>query len=121
MRVVVEAGELLEVKKEEREKKTEEGEGGETGPTGVEERTIIDDLAEFLSQRLGKEVMISGDEVHLEVEGSAMRKRVKQLLKKFLHKQGLKEDLRVISVGEGVFRIKKRRFPRLKAPALTWA
>jgi len=124
MRVVIEAGELLrakaEVEEEEKAEKAEEEEARE-GEGAAEERTVIDDLASFLSERLGRDVLISGDELSLEVEEAATRRRVKQLLKKFLYKQGLDEELRVISLGEGVFRIKRRRFPRLKAPSSPWS
>ena len=97
-----------------------EGEVEETGEEagGAEERTIVDELASFLSERLGREVLVTGSELEVEVEGPAERRRVRQLLKKFLHKYDLKDDYRVISWGEGGFRVKRRRFPRLKA--LRW-
>ncbi|RLI08921.1 hypothetical protein DRO32_01620 [Candidatus Bathyarchaeota archaeon] len=77
----------------------------------------MDELASFLSERLGCEVLVEGGGLTAEVEDEVPRRRIKQLLKKFLHKQELVDDYRVISVGE-VFKIKRRRFPRLKA--YTW-
>jgi len=112
LRLVIDASELTaeETKKEEEAKGEEAGEG-----EGEEEKTVIDELASFLSGRLGKEVAISGDELILEVEGPAERRRVKQLLKKFLYKKRLDDDFRVIALEEGgALKIKSRRFPRLR-------
>ncbi|HDJ26588.1 MAG TPA: hypothetical protein ENF34_04665, partial [Candidatus Bathyarchaeota archaeon] len=90
-----------------------EAEGGaEEAPE--EEKTLVDELAAFLSERLGREVELVGSEIRVDVGGPKEKKRVKQLLKKFLHKWELEDDFRVISLGEGAFRVKKRRFPRLK-------
>ena len=120
VKVVVDASELAgekgpetEEKGEEVEAELEEGEGAGEG-TEAEEKTLVDELASFLSERLGREVEVSGGEIRLEVEGPAGRRRIKQLVKKFLHKWELEDDFRVISLGEGVFKVKKRRFPRLK-------
>ncbi len=113
MRVVVDASELASEKPSE-----PSGEGQEAEETSVpgpgEERTIIDELASFLSERLGREVLVSGSELTLEVDDTAGKKRVKQLLKKFLYKRGLDEDYRVISVGEGALKVKHRRFPKVR-------
>jgi len=118
--VAIDASELASAKSEEPKPS-----GGEEVPaeregappeTAVPERTVIDELATFLSERLGVEVLISGSELTLEVEDRAARRRVKQLLKKFLYKRGLDEEFRVISLGEEGFKIKYRRFPRIKPP-----
>lgn len=120
VRVAIDASELASAKPEEPRPS-----GGEEAPAEQEgappeaaapERTVIDELATFLSERLGVEVLISGSELILEVEGRAARRRVKQLLKKFLYKHGLDEEFRVISLGEEGFKIKYRRFPRIRPP-----
>ena len=120
MRITVDASELPGPEKEEKAEAaeaTEEGEGGAELP----QRSLVDELASFLGERLGCEVMVEGSEISLELgEGRGLRRRVRQLLKKFLYKQGLTDDFRVISTGEGGFRIKRRRFPRLKERA-RWA
>jgi len=111
---VIDASELTaeeEKKEKEEEKKREAGEE----ETEEEEKTIIDELASFLSERLRKEIAISGGELSLDVEGPAERKRIKQLLKKFLYKKRLDDDFRVIALEEGgALKIKSRRFPRLR-------
>ena len=108
MRLVIDVSELTS----EEAKKEGEGEEGEEEERGS--ASLIDELASFLSERLGKEIAISGGELSLDVEGPAERRRIKQLLKKFLYKKRLYDDFRVISIEEGNFRIKSRRFPRLK-------
>jgi len=116
LRVVIDASELP--KPEEEERKEEASEGGEEGEaTEASMRTLVDELASFLSERLRCEVLIEGGELTVEVEDRASRRKVKQLLKKFLYKQGLRDDYRVISMGEG-FKIKRRRVPRFKVS--TW-
>ena len=114
LRLVIDASELMaeeEKKEKEEEKKREAGEE----ETEEEEKTIIDELASFLSERLRKEIAISGGELSLDVEGPAERKRIKQLLKKFLYKKRLDDDFRVIALEEGgALKIKSRRFPRLR-------
>jgi len=118
LRLVIDASELAaeERKKEEKEREEEkEEEDEETEEGEEEEKTVIDELASFLSERLGKEVAISGDELSLDVEGPAERRRVKQLLKKFLYKRRLDDVFRVIALEEGgALKIKSRRFPRLR-------
>ena len=120
MRVAIDASELVSARSEEPkpsggEEESAEREGAPP-EAAVPERTVIDELAAFLSERLGVEVLISGSELTLEVEDRAARRRVKQLLKKFLYKRGLDEEFRVISLGEEGFKIKHRRFPRIRPP-----
>ena len=120
MRVAIDASELVSARSEEPkpsggEEESAEREGAPP-EAAVPERTVIDELAAFLSERLGVEVLISGSELTLEVEDRAARRRVKQLLKKFLYKRGLDEEFRVISLGEEGFKIKYRRFPRIRPP-----
>ncbi len=128
MRITVDASELPGPEEEEEQAETAV-EGGEEGEEeSVEEagqaqvpRSLVDQLASFLGEKLGCEALVEGREIHLEVEEEkGIRRRVRQLLKKFLYKQGLTDDFRVISAGGGGFKIKRRRFPRLKSRA-GWA
>ena len=113
MRITVDASELPGPEKEEEAKATEAEEGGPEAE--VTQRSLVEELASFLGERLGCEVMVEGGEISLELgEGQGLRRKVRQLLKKFLYKQGLTDEFRVISTGGGGFRIKRRRFPRLK-------
>ncbi len=115
MRLVIDVRELAGEETGEKVERKETEEGEEGGEERGEEGGIVDELAAFLSERLGKEVAISGDELSLEVEGPAERRRVKQLLKKFLYKKRLDDDFRVIAVEEGgALKIKSRRFPKIK-------
>jgi hypothetical protein len=69
-------------------------------------------LADFLEKRLDVTVALGKKEVTLEFEEDKevpSRSRLRLLLRKFLHKEYLKEDLRVISGGENVFIIKERK------------
>ena len=120
MRVAIDASELVSARSEEPkpsggEEASAEREGAPP-EAAVPEGTVVDELAAFLSERLGVEVLISGSELTLEVEDRAARRRVKQLLKKFLYKRGLDEEFRVISLREAGFKIKYRRFPRIRPP-----
>ena len=65
----------------------------------------IDDLADFLSKNLDLESVIEKDSVVLN--GELSRKRVRVLIKKFLHKNQMK-GYRLISEGE-IWQIKKRK------------
>jgi len=81
------------------------------GKSGSE---AVDDLAEFLKEKLGAEVEVSGDEVSLgfgEEKGGKgfSRSRVRMLLRKFLHKTELKEDFRVIAGKEGSLIVKEKK------------
>ena len=115
LKLVIDASELAAEEKEKEKEGEGEKEEGEESEEEAEEKTIVDELASFLSERLGKEITISGDELSLDVEGPAERRRVKQLLKKFLYKKRLDDDFRVIALEEGgALKVKSRRFPRLR-------
>ncbi len=67
-------------------------------------------LADFLEHRLGATVSLAKNEVTLEFEEEKVapsRSHMRLLLRKFLHREELKEDLRVISGGENAFIIKE--------------
>ena len=68
-------------------------------------------LADFLGVRLDASVVAAKNEVTMEFEEGkeASRSRLRLLLRKFLHKEALKEDFRVISGGENSFIVKERK------------
>jgi hypothetical protein len=68
-------------------------------------------LADFLEGRLDANVVSSKNEVSMEFEEGkeASRSWLRLLLRKFLHKEALKEDFRVISGGENSFIVKERK------------
>ncbi|MCJ7613439.1 60S ribosomal protein L22 [Candidatus Bathyarchaeota archaeon] len=68
-------------------------------------------LADFLESRLDGAVVLAKKEVTLEFEEGkeASRSCLRLLLRKFLHKEELKEDFRVISGGENLFVMKERK------------
>ena len=68
-------------------------------------------LADFLEARLDATVVQTKKEVTLEFEEGkeASRSYMRVLLRKFLHRADLREELRVISGGENVFIIKERK------------
>ena len=70
------------------------------------------DLVTFLEERLEVTVASAKNEITLEFEEekeAPSRKDLRLLLRKFLHREYLKENFRVISGGENVFRIKERK------------
>ena len=71
----------------------------------------VKDLADFLESRLDGTVVQAKNEVTLEFEEGkeASRSCLRLLLRKFLHRELLKEDFRVISGGENVFVMKERK------------
>ena len=71
----------------------------------------VKDLADFLESRLDGTVVQAKNEVTLEFEEGkeASRSCLRLLLRKFLHREALKEDFRVISGGENVFVMKERK------------
>ena len=76
------------------------------------EGDYVQDLVDFLESKLDVTVSSSKNEVTLEFEEekeAPSRKDLRLLLRKFLHREYLKEDLRVISGGEDVFIIKERK------------
>jgi hypothetical protein len=71
----------------------------------------IKDLTDFLEKRLDGTVTAAKKEVTLEFEEGkeASRSCLRLLLRKFLHREDLKEDFRVISGGENAFIMKERK------------
>jgi len=68
-------------------------------------------LEDFLNGRLDANVGASKNEVTMDFEEGkeASRSCLRLLLRKFLHKEALKEDFRVISGGENSFIVKERK------------
>ena len=76
------------------------------------EGDYVNDLADFLDERLDVTVASAKNEVTLEFEEekkAPSRKDLRLLLRKFLHREYLKETFRVISGGENTFIIKERK------------
>lgn len=76
----------------------------------------IKELAEFLEEKIKAKIELGSNEITVkpENEGKAVPPKayLRVLLRKFLHKTELKEDFRVISIGENVLMIKTRRGAR---------
>ena len=75
-----------------------------------EKSDAVKELAEFLKEKTSADVTTESEEVTVKGEGEAVSKKyVKVLLKKFLHKQALKENYRVIMDADNVLKVKERR------------
>lgn len=76
----------------------------------------IKELAEFLEEKIKAKIEMGSNEITVkpENEGKVVPPKayLRVLLRKFLHKTELKEDFRVISIGENVLMIKTRRGAR---------
>lgn len=72
----------------------------------------VEGLKKFLESKLGVTTDTNGNEVVMKFkkkEASLTRRRfLRETLRKFLHKEGLKQDFRVISGGEAAFIIKDK-------------
>lgn len=73
----------------------------------------VKDLAEFLEGKVKAKVDIVADEITINYEEKKgkipPKAHLRVILRKFLHKAGLKERFRVISGGENVFIVKKKK------------
>ena len=73
-----------------------------------EQKNIIKNLADFLKEKTNAEVTTEAETV--KVKGEAVSKKyLRVLVKKFLHKQELKEYYRVIAGDEDTLKVKERR------------
>jgi len=71
---------------------------------------LIKELVEFLGEKTKVEVERATDEIVVKGEGkNVSRSYLRVLLRKFLHKQELKEYFRVIGGKENTLVIKKRK------------
>ncbi|MBS7659765.1 MAG: hypothetical protein QXR17_01600 [Candidatus Bathyarchaeia archaeon] len=77
----------------------------------VEGKEVVDELLEFIKARLGVNPEVSSDTMKLEGE-KCTKEYMRVLLRKFLHKNGLKPYYRVISGGDDVLIIKERKIPK---------
>ena len=75
-----------------------------------EGKDIIKQLADFLKEKTNAEVATEAEKVTVKGEGEAVSKKyLRVLLKKFLHKQELKEYYRVIADDEDTLKVKERK------------
>jgi hypothetical protein len=75
-----------------------------------EGKEVIQALANFLKEKTSAEVTTESRIVTVKGEGAAVSKKyLRVLVRKFLHKQELKEYFRVISSDEETLKVKERR------------
>ena len=75
-----------------------------------EGKQVVQALADYLKEKTGAEVTENSNKVTVKGEGKAVSKKyLKVLVKKFLHKQALKEYYRVISGDEETLKVKERK------------
>ncbi len=75
-----------------------------------EGKEVVQGLANFMKEKTGVEVTNESNKVTLKGEGKAVSKKyVRVLVKKFLHKQELKEYYKVISGDEDTLTVKERK------------
>jgi len=71
---------------------------------------LIKELAEFIKQKTGSEVETAMDEIIVKNEEENVKRRyLRVLLKKFLHKNELKDYFRVIGGKEETLIVKERK------------
>jgi len=74
---------------------------------------LIKELAEFLEEKTKAEVETATDEIVVKGEGkNVSRSYLRVLLRKFLHKQELKEYFRVIGGKENTLIVKERKISK---------
>lgn len=72
----------------------------------------VDDLKEFLEDKIGAKIEVTSGEIILQFEEKTKipaRSHIRVLLKKFLHQAELKDDFRVIAGKENTFVIKLKK------------
>ncbi len=75
-----------------------------------EKSDVVKSLVEFLKDKTSADVSADAEMVTVKGEGDAVTKKyIKVLVKKFLHKQELKESFRVIMDEENTLKVKERR------------
>ena len=71
---------------------------------------MVQNLAIFLKEKTSAEVTTESNKVTVKGEGAAVSKKyLRVLVKKFLHKQELKDYYRVISGDEDTLKVKERK------------
>jgi hypothetical protein len=73
-----------------------------------EGKNVIQALADFMKEKTGAEVTEDSNKLTVKGEGVS-KKYLRVLVKKFLHKQELKEYYRVISGDEDTLKVKERK------------
>lgn len=77
-----------------------------------EGKEVIQKLTDFVKEKTGAEVNEESNKVTVKGEGKAVSKKyLRVLVKKFLHKQELKDYYRVISGDEETLKVKERKLP----------
>jgi hypothetical protein len=72
----------------------------------------IKELSEFLEEKTKVEVETTSDEIIVKAEEKAVsRAYLRVLLRKFLHKHGLKDYFRVIHGKENALMVKEKKIP----------
>ncbi len=75
-----------------------------------EGKEVIQGLADFIKEKTSAEVTNESNKVTVKGEGAAVSKKyLRVLVKKFLHKQKLKDNFRVISGDENTLTVKERK------------
>ena len=75
-----------------------------------EGKEVIQGLADFMKEKTGAEVTNESNKVTVKGEGATVSKKyLRVLVRKFLHKQELKEYFRVISGDEDTLKVKERK------------
>jgi hypothetical protein len=75
-----------------------------------EGKEVIQGLANFMKEKTGAEVTNESNKVTVKGEDALVSKKyLRVLVKKFLHKQELKEYFRVISGEENTLKVKERK------------
>jgi hypothetical protein len=75
-----------------------------------EGKEVVQALVDFVKEKTGAEVTEDSNKLTVKGEGKAVsRKYLRVLVKKFLHKQELKEYYRVISGDEDALMVKARK------------
>jgi hypothetical protein len=75
-----------------------------------EGKEVIKGLADFMKEKTGAEVTRESNKITVKGEGTAVSKKyLRVLIKKYLHKNELKEYYRVISSDEGTLTVKERK------------
>jgi hypothetical protein len=75
-----------------------------------EGKQVVQALADFVKEKTGSKVSEDSNKVTIKGEGKAVSKKyLRVLVKKFLHKQKLKDYYRVISGDEETLMVKERK------------
>jgi hypothetical protein len=75
-----------------------------------EGKEVVQGLADFMKEKTGAEVTNESNKLTVKGEEAAVSKKyLRVLVRKFLHKQELKEYFRVISGDEDALKVKERK------------